>query len=729
MQPLYRPQSNRIDGTTAAFGTHSSASPRFLNLQNGSRLPQRTSYLHRNLIHSPNFHRRGNRNHQHCDHDPYVGAEPGVNPRSGASNHEYSHFKQSCVIDVIDYDSEEATFSRMGNDQFIHTMKELAASRAQNAEGGSGGEQGSPPLAVRWINIGGVDWNVLRAVALQYDLHSLALEDVLHESGHNHSKADYYPEHLFIRILNHTLAPDYEEEEEEDGNYGLEPTLTPPTAPDLDPVTSRDDISPSDSGTKGPSPNLQSLSGIVDAAKEEIARSSSTSTSTPSLSNLQVLANGLTYSDSTSVKDELDELGKAETSHPPVIGQKFKSRGRRLLSNAKNALTRRMTALSGYHSEARREVIIRIRELKKNYRVNVRHHPLFIFLLRNGTVISIHPTPNLDYSAPITDRLHQVDSVLRTSNDASLLVQSLIDLSVDRVLEVMDEYQAKIHDLEHKILMNPSMETVRSLHILSGDLIMHKRTLEPIKTMIFGLRKYDLDRCIALSDNLELAKQQQQELEEKRRRGKKAKKHEHRSKGFSHRAEAVVGLETPHIEDAQHGSAGNVRSDDEHLRHFMRMKASQGHLPAHSQGYFSYKSKVYLADVYDHMDFALTSLDMFAGISENLINYAFNTASYEMNIVMSRLTLVSIIFLPLTLLTGYFGMNFTPFWAVEKNSDAFFWKVAAPMMAFLVPLFMFQEIKRLFTYVKRRWQDRQAMNSLVRELRKPNSQLWYDLQA
>ena len=55
--------------------------------------------------------------------------------------------------------------------------------------------------------------------------------------------------------------------------------------------------------------------------------------------------------------------------------------------------------------------------------------------------------------------------------------------------------------------------------------------------------------------------------------------------------------------------------------------------------------------MYDHIDFALTSLDMFSGISENLINYAFNVsahfywswcyishvmqmASYEMNTVM-----------------------------------------------------------------------------------------------
>ncbi|KAH6911137.1 hypothetical protein BKA70DRAFT_1099837 [Coprinopsis sp. MPI-PUGE-AT-0042] len=671
------------------------------------------------------------------EHDPYIGAEPGVNPRSGASNQEYSHFKQSCVIDIIDYDSEEATFLRMGNDQFIHTMKELAASRTQSAEGSHGIEQGSPPFAVRWINIGGIDWNVLRAVALQYDLHSLALEDILHESGHNHSKADYYPEHLFVRILNHTLAPDYEDEDDENGDYSPNPLDQVPSMPSshLPNLDNRDLPNPA---AQDESPAyVQSLTSALDAAKDDTLQSSSGSISVPSLTNIQVLAKGLTPPEVASDKEEEEVEASRPVGGPD---NKSKSRRRQLLSSAKHALSKRMTALSGYHSEARQEVIIRIRELKRDHRVNIRHQPIFIFLLRNGTVISIHPSPNLDYSAPITERLHQEESVLRTSNDASLLVQSLIDLSVDRVLEVMDEYQAKIHDLEHKILMNPSMETVRSLHILSGDLIMHRRTLEPIKTMIFGLRKYDLDRCIALSDNLELAKQQQQEFEEKRKRGKKAKRHEGRHHPSLGRVEAAVGLEPPHLDDAQHGSSANVKSDDDHLRHFMRMKASQGHLPTHSQGYFSYKAKVYLADVYDHMDFALTSLDMFAGISENLINYAFNMASYEMNIVMSRLTLVSIIFLPLTLLTGYFGMNFTPFWAVEKNSDALhrfgsdeplcsFWKVAAPMMACLVPLFMFQEIKRLFTYLKRRWQDRQAMNLLLREIRKPNSQFWYDLQA
>jgi hypothetical protein len=36
-------------------------------------------------------------------------------------------------------------------------------------------------------------------------MHPLAVEDLLNKSGHALSKADYYPKHLFIRVLCHTL--------------------------------------------------------------------------------------------------------------------------------------------------------------------------------------------------------------------------------------------------------------------------------------------------------------------------------------------------------------------------------------------------------------------------------------------------------------------------------------------------------------------------------------------
>ena len=72
------------------------------------------------------------------------------------------------------------------------------------------------------------------------------------------------------------------------------------------------------------------------------------------------------------------------------------------------------------------------------------------------------------------DRLRQRDTILRTSADASLLVESLIDLSlylaslivrrdltfftsvVDNALEIVEEYQSKILKLEQSILLKPT---------------------------------------------------------------------------------------------------------------------------------------------------------------------------------------------------------------------------------------------------------------------------------
>jgi hypothetical protein len=41
--------------------------------------------------------------------------------------------------------------------------------------------------------------------------------------------------------------------------------------------------------------------------------------------------------------------------------------------------------------------------------------------------------------------------------------------------------------------------------------------------------------------------------------------------------------------------------------------------------------------VADHMDFAMTSIDMFAGVSDNLVNYAFNVGLFLVKTILSQL--------------------------------------------------------------------------------------------
>ncbi|KAL1950966.1 hypothetical protein VTO73DRAFT_115 [Trametes versicolor] len=500
-----------------------------------------------------------------------VGAEPGIDPRRASAFLSYGHIRQQCLIEVNDYSTMRTSFGRMTNAEFIRLLADSNASRRE------------PWVKVRWINVGGISWDVVSALALKYDMHPLALEDVLHQRGNARSKADYYNKHLFLRVLCHSLSND---DDTGGPNISHLPRSESPTnMDDDDEEDSEFQFGKSGKAAETDVDDERTMYGSANASRFSTQR-----------------GNGNTLR---------QRFGRADVESPPAPN---------------------LARFAGFEEEVKANKDARnrklLRELKRGDRVNVNIAPLCIFLMRDGTVISMHKDNTLNFTAPITERLRQRDTGLRTTADPSLLVQSLLDLVVDQALEVVDEYQGRILKIEQAVLLKPSMKTVRRLHILQGDLILHKRTLEPIKTVIYGLRRYDVDRVMALREHVD-----------------------------------------PN---------------------------------AKVEGYMSHKAKIYLADVHDHMEYILTSLDMIAGITDNLINYTFNMASYDMNETMRQLTLATIIFLPLTLLTGYFGMNFNVMPSVQDHSDALFWEIAMPVMVVVVVLFMQNDIKRMIHYLSKR---------------------------
>jgi hypothetical protein len=85
-----------------------------------------------------------------------AGAEPGIDPRRSTAREQYGHIRQHCVIEVTDYNSVKHSFGRMSNEQFIHMLMDEKASARE------------PWAKVRWINIAGVSWDVVSALALKY---------------------------------------------------------------------------------------------------------------------------------------------------------------------------------------------------------------------------------------------------------------------------------------------------------------------------------------------------------------------------------------------------------------------------------------------------------------------------------------------------------------------------------------------------------------------------------
>lgn len=70
---------------------------------------------------------------------------------------------------------------------------------------------------------------------------------------------------------------------------------------------------------------------------------------------------------------------------------------------------------------------------------------------------------------------------------------------------------------------------------------------------------------------------------------------------------------------------------------------------------------------------------------------------------MRQLTMASLIFLPLTFITGYFGMNFNQeYWRVlTNNGPMYFWQIAIPTTLFVMVLLMFSYIQRLMRTARR----------------------------
>jgi magnesium transporter len=69
-------------------------------------------------------------------------------------------------------------------------------------------------------------------------------------------------------------------------------------------------------------------------------------------------------------------------------------------------------------------------------------------------------------------------------------------------------------------------------------------------------------------------------------------------------------------------------------------------------------TKIYFRDIYDHVIHVTDSMEIFREMLTGMIEVYLSSLSNKLNEVMKVLTVIATIFMPLTFVTGIFGMNF-----------------------------------------------------------------------
>jgi magnesium transporter len=121
---------------------------------------------------------------------------------------------------------------------------------------------------------------------------------------------------------------------------------------------------------------------------------------------------------------------------------------------------------------------------------------------------------------------------------------------------------------------------------------------------------------------------------------------------------------------------------------------SKGQLPN-----FSKKNQIYYRDIYDHVVLVIDLVETYRDLTSGIMETYLSTISNNMNEVMKVLTVIATIFIPLTFVTGLYGMNFRPE-ASSLNMPELNWEWGYP---FSLALMLVMGLSMLWYFRKKDW--------------------------
>ena len=142
-----------------------------------------------------------------------------------------------------------------------------------------------------------------------------------------------------------------------------------------------------------------------------------------------------------------------------------------------------------------------------------------------------------------------------------------------------------------------------------------------------------------------------------------------------------IGERTEELEDVmlEHPQPGALHMVHQLKRETLVMRRSIwplreviNNLTRADERFFHPETRPYLRDVYDHTVHAIESLEASRDMISGMLDIYLSAASNRVNVEVRALTVVAIIFMPATLISGVFGMNF-------KSMPVLDWPMGFPL--------------------------------------------------
>jgi len=92
----------------------------------------------------------------------------------------------------------------------------------------------------------------------------------------------------------------------------------------------------------------------------------------------------------------------------------------------------------------------------------------------------------------------------------------------------------------------------------------------------------------------------------------------------------------------------------------------------------------YFKDVYDHSVYLIDLIESYRDMTASLLDVCLSSVSYRLNDIMRVLTIISTIFIPLTFITGVYGMNFVTNTASPWAMPEMHWYYGYPLVWLLI---------------------------------------------